>query len=279
MTTTELCAGRRCRDDEQRREPTDAGSRLCKTCHHELVTDLRRLPALYAATETILGGGGPSEPGQRRTNDVSTGMPFNLAACETRTQIVDIVSSWSALVVDERRVRPPRRTVAAMSAFLLTHSDWLGRHPAADDISREISTLVRRARRLLDTEHTSRRPVGACVEPDCTGSLWAVLRSGATNTVRCDRNPAHRWDDAAWLTLQRRMHGTPAGAPEPASTWLSATDIAKLLRLSTGSVYRLASEHAWQRRNQGGRVQYRGDDVATTMRRRQAAADAGRQPA
>ncbi|MDT9685438.1 hypothetical protein RND61_25725 [Streptomyces sp. TRM76323] len=54
---------------------------------------------------------------------------------------------------------------------------------------------------------------------------------------------------------------------EPALAGLSADDIAGLLRVSKGSVYRYAHLYRWRRYTQAGRVYYHPGDVAAVLDR------------
>ena len=284
--TTARCAGVRCRRPADRPDAAPVaparvpdGGRLCRSCTDLLVSQAGRLPALFVECGRRLGA-----PGERRGERVSggavpTGMPFNTAAAEARSAIVGVLSSWSALIADGRRITGPRRDVGSMAAFLVGHADWLRGHEAAGDGSRELDQLTRQARRVVEPEERSRVRVGACVEPGCAGDLVALVRKGqrrsAHTEVRCSHVAGHRWSGHEWLQLGSRMArarerantaaGLPAPAPRHAAAWLTATDIAELWGIPTGSVYRHASEQNWTRRRLAGRTYYGTSDVQATL--------------
>lgn len=278
MTRDSLCVGEDClhRDEtgERRRRTTDTG-RLCPPCRKSVESDLGDLPGLYAACERILGGGsGQAETGQRRSNDRRGGMPFNTAAFELRSAISNVLCSWASLVVDERSVSPPARTVPAVADFLLRHLDWLAGHEAAGDFASETAELARRARRMTSSERVRKLPVGTCPEEGCAGTLEAAVRPGGPggrSSVRCTVERAHRWSESEWLGLRARMaSGQPGETHRP--VWLGASEIARMWRVSPGSVYRMASEGSWRRRRRGKRTYYHVDDVTATLRGRGATA-------
>lgn len=277
------CAGVRCRRVADRPEPAarvSDGGRLCRGCTDLLVTQAGRLPVLFVECGRRLSA--PGERGAERVSggSVPTGLPFNIAAAEARSAIVGVLSSWSALIADGRRIAGPRRDVRAMADFLVWHADWLRGHEAAGEGSRELDQLTRQACRVVDPEELSRVRIGTCVEPGCAGDLVALVRKGqrrAANTeVRCSQDSAHRWSGHEWLQLGNRMArareraAAAAGlrsepTSRPAAAWLTASDIAELWGIATGSVYRHASEQNWTRRRLGGRTHYRTSDVQVTL--------------
>lgn len=281
---TARCAGVRCRGTANRPQaaapPAQKGGRLCGSCTDLLVTQAGRLPALFVECGrrlSVLGERG----GERVSGgSVPTGLPFNTAAAEARSAIVGVLSSWSALIADGRRISAPRRDVGSMAAFLVWHADWLRAHEAAGEGSREMDQLTRQARRVVDPEELSRVRVGSCVESGCAGDLVALVRKGQRRTanteVRCSHETAHRWSGHEWLQLGTRMArareraaasaGTAADpGPRYAAAWLVAADIAELWGIATGSVYRHASQQNWTRRRLDGRTYYRTSDVQATL--------------
>ncbi|MFC8846781.1 MULTISPECIES: hypothetical protein [unclassified Micromonospora] len=201
---------------------------------------------------------------------------------ETRSTILGVLGCWAGLVVDERRVVAPARTAIGLANFLLRHLRWLAAHPAAGEFSDETARLVRSARRAAYPSQVRQVVLGVCVEPGCDGQLTALLRPGdPTRTeIRCRKDAGHRWADHQWLELSRRMgDGTAVPARRiaggrdavPGVRWLAAADIARLWRVPSGTVYRLASEQGWERRRRAGRTLYLETDVSRTFDRRTAA--------
>ena len=277
---TARCAGVHCRRPSV---PSDApapahvrdGERLCRHCTDLLVSQAGRLPALFVECGRRLGA-----RGERRAERVSggttpNGLPFNIAAAEARSAIVGVLSSWSALIADGRRIAAPRRDVGSMASFFVGHADWLRSHEAAGEGSRELDHLTRQARRVVDPDDLRRVEVGSCVELGCAGFLVALLRKdqprGARTEVRCSHEAAHRWAGHEWLQLGNRMararERTGVVAPRRIAAWLTVTDIAALWGIAPGSVYRHASEQNWTRRRLDGRTYYGASDVQATLNR------------
>nr|QDG00832.1 hypothetical protein [Streptomyces griseus] len=225
-------------------------------------------------------------------------MPFNTAALEARSSIVSVLSSWSALVAEERRVPAPQRTAGRLAAFLLRHADWLASHEASGDLSREVARLAGAARQVIDPGPGRRIPIGTCVEAGCPGMLTATVRAdrpALPAEIVCDASAGHRWIGHQWLQLSRRLN-SPTGLPTPGvvlpggrtepgrrteragartnrhveaeqerTRWIGATDIARLWKIPSGTVYRHASHQQWRRRSEHGRTYYNGADVERTL--------------
>ncbi|MFD3932369.1 hypothetical protein [Streptomyces sp. NPDC058614] len=278
--------------------------RLCPGCLHLFTGRLRQLPGLYAELEEVLSAG-PSSEGRERTTGgpVPSGLPFNAAAADVRAEILATLGSWSGLVVTQRGVPAPERTVRALAGLLMRHAGWLAAHPAAADATREVARLERAAHRVARRETLRRVSVGDCVAPGCTGRLVTVVRGGGSDGsdgsdgsgsdgagagIQCDADPSHAWPGRLWTELRRALRGgqesgqesgegsgqeagnTPQENP-PQERWLTAGDIARLWSTPTGTVYRLASEQRWRRRTRSGRTYYAESDVHECFVRRSGA--------
>jgi hypothetical protein len=309
-TVTTTCEGHECggRPADGRHPGRAAGGyRLCAGCHRRLALGIRALPDLYRDCERVLGGASAKGLRERTSGGPLPGLPFNPAAAEARAAILAVLGSWSGLVAQERRLAPPERSITQLSVFLLRHADWLAAHPAAAEATREVARLVTRARRVAHPEQVRRIGLGDCVEPGCGGTLSATVRTGAPAaypTVQCDADPRHTWAGHQWTALRRLMprhaaaaRGEPAPAPAPATAsapapapapasatavaerWLTAADIARLWSTPVGTVYRLASEQRWRRRQRSGRTYYSEADAHDCFSRRAERSRGGRTPA
>ena len=244
-------------------------------CRESLTADLWRLDPLYTECGDRLTEM-PGNARERTSGGPMPGMPFNTAAADTRSAILGTLAAWGGLLVEERRIRAPRRSVPALVATIDRHLDWLAAHPAAGDLSRELAAVVRRARRTAGPDEVRRIAVGPCVENGCPGALTAFVprdsaRAG-TAEIRCDADPDHRWPDERWVEMSVPA-ADPAPATDPAGApadWLTPADIEYRWSVSRGSVYRLASEHGWQRRKKAGRTYYDAADVRHSLNRRTA---------
>lgn len=210
--TAALCMGPRCLDpDRARRRPAAAGIRLCAECRRGVRTDLAELPAIYADCESALvprgNATGPRVSGSRR----STGIVLDDDALAARSGIVELLTSWSALVADERSVgRPARHDPQGLSAFLLTHLGWLLAHPAAGDFAEETGRTAAQARRLAYSSPTLRLDLGECVLPDCGEAMTTTAPAGGgprSFEVRC--GAGHSWPPHQWLRLFHLQRADP----------------------------------------------------------------------
>ncbi|MFH7597486.1 hypothetical protein WDV06_20630 [Streptomyces racemochromogenes] len=279
MAVTAPCQGEGCRRrtaDGHSRRRTAEGGRLCRPCREHLDAGLAELVHLYEECGRMLAGAAPGSLRERTTGGELPGLPFNGAAADVRARMVSVLGSWSGLVAQERGFAPPPRTVAALSAFLRRNGDWLVAHPAAAEATEEIARLVRAGRRAAFPDPTRSIRLGTCPEPGCSGSLTVAVRGADRDTGRdagravvCDADPAHRWTSDQWSGLSRSMEADERTAAT--ERWLTAADIARLWHTPTGTVYRLASEQKWRRRNRAGRTYYNETDVRTCFDRRAAA--------
>jgi hypothetical protein len=274
-----LCVGIHCQlryEAGRSRHRVLADCLICLVCREKLTSGLSSLIGLYAECGRLLDatGGGPAALRAKVSGRLAPGLPFNARAAETRTEILDVLEAWSAMVVDERRVSPPRRGVVDLAEFLRRHVDWIAAHPAAADATDEVARLVRSARQVVDPVRVRRVPIGTCVERGCDGQLHAVVslnESSAPAQISCDVESGHSWSEHQWYELSRllaRESSGGGGSGPQAPRWLSAADIARLWRIPSASVYRFASEQEWRRHKQAGRTFYHAGDVQDTLSQR-----------
>ncbi|MEU5849093.1 hypothetical protein [Saccharopolyspora shandongensis] len=124
----------------------------------------------------------------------------------TRSDIIAVLASWVAMVVEERGATPPKhRHVTNLTAFLVRHLDWLTSHPAIGDFTTEIADLAEAAEGVVDPSSAFRMTLGTCGEPGCDRTVYATMRADAKATayqVRCDAG--HEWQPHQWLFLGHR---------------------------------------------------------------------------
>ncbi|WP_410670067.1 hypothetical protein [Amycolatopsis sp. cmx-4-68] len=134
-------------------------------------------------------------------------------AIEIRRNIEGILSSWTAMVVEELGVTAPKADVRSRSAFLDEHADWLAAHSSAGDLVQELDELACAAVPVIDRRVRGSIELGQCVEAGCSAALVADLepaKSPSSTLVRCERG--HRWTARDWL---RTMYpGRPPAAAE-----------------------------------------------------------------
>ncbi|MFF4949561.1 hypothetical protein ACWC2K_09420 [Streptomyces chattanoogensis] len=274
--TTTVCGGTACREThtaERAACRVASGYRLCPRCQAGLRSALRNLPALYEECGLLLTGS--RTPQEKTSGGPLPGMRLNGRAVEARSAVLRGLASWAGLVAGERTLTAPRRTVPALAMFLEHHLDWLCRHPAAADFSYELGRLERAARRIASPAQPRRVPVGRCVEPGCPGTLSTTVDTGRSEGrgIRCDAVPEHRWEEHQWLHLRERMRqpghpGQSAHGGNHPPRWLSPQAVSRLWGIPSGSVYRLASQHQWERHRKDGRTYYAEADVRRTLSHR-----------
>ncbi|MEU7907449.1 hypothetical protein [Actinoplanes sp. NPDC049118] len=170
--------------------------------------ELRRLPELYLDCEGRLVG---SRRGlvERVTSTRSVGIALNDDAVRIRTDILDVLSSWCTLVIEDLRVPgPENRTVTGLARTLDRHLTWLAGHPAAGDFAAEVLELAATARRVIDHGSAQPRLLGTCERPGCTSTVYLRPDNSPGNRVSCAAG--HVWQPHEWLSLSRRMHHAAA---------------------------------------------------------------------
>ncbi|NUR57965.1 MAG: hypothetical protein HOV87_04585 [Catenulispora sp.] len=132
------------------------------------------------------------------------GIKIDEDASAGRSKIMEFLSSWSALVIDERPARKPAKCdCRALTSFLLRHLDWLLAHAAAGDFADEVCGLVFQVQRIADLG-PQRSEIGPCVEPGCDSRLFAGQSPrGGGFEVRC--TAGHVWHANQWLHLYGRL--------------------------------------------------------------------------
>ncbi|MFD9733234.1 hypothetical protein [Umezawaea sp. NPDC059074] len=201
--TKSLCAATSC--EQQVAAP---GSRVCSGCREAAREALTRLTGLHeACAEALTPGRRPLA--ERVSGHRPTGITLDGAALSVRSDVLDALVSWSALVSAERSAPAPGgRSVPRLVEFLLGHLDWLLGHATSGDFVREFRDLVASARAVLEPDPVERRELGPCGEPGCAHPVFATLREGGVAGVACAAG--HTWPPGRWLLLSR--HASARGA-------------------------------------------------------------------
>lgn len=207
MTPAPGCASRHCRtvpgsEDGLQGHSRDAGSALCRDCTDRVRRDLVSLPELYDECGDQLIPVRRGWVREKVTGSRSRTIPFDTVAADARSEIMEILASWSGLVVSERRVRSPRRNPAALASFLLRHLDWLTAHIAAADFAEEVSKTADAARGSIEAHRSAGFELGPCVHPDCNSTIHASIRESGSQVISQIRCLAgHTWKTHEWLLL------------------------------------------------------------------------------
>lgn len=181
------------------------GLRLCVRCGERLAGRLERLPAVHESAARMLNAAVKTV--ERVAGGRTPGIPLNFSAVEARAALIPMLSCWAQLVVDERTVAPPPRTVEGMTAFLRTHLRWLAAHPAAADFADEVRETYAALVAFTEPRDSRRISLGTCPVNGCGGTIAAALRSGRggerPSDVRCSADGEHQWPSGMWGQLHR----------------------------------------------------------------------------
>ncbi|MFC6064411.1 hypothetical protein [Streptomyces ochraceiscleroticus] len=182
---------------------------MCQPCRRALRECLRELPGLYEECARSLAEHSTAYLSPRVSGSRRIGIALNDAAMTVRDNILGVLATWAAMVVDERGLHArPARTASELSRFLVTHLDWLSAHAAAADLAKEITELVRAARHVLEELPPAPRRLGNCVEPGCSGVITIALgyaQGQRRRPVECAAG--HTWQMHEWVQLSRRLGG------------------------------------------------------------------------
>lgn len=205
------CPTRSCPDDRVTGRPT---SSICARCFQRLRSDLHALLELYGECGNALTRS-PSGLRERVRGTRPVGIDLDDDVMVMRTAIMEFFSSWTRLVMDERRTsRPARHEIPSLADFLIHHLRWLSTHPAIQDLDLELGDLLDSARRLVEPGAGSRVPVGRCPRAGCSGMLHAITSTASAPGsqpvhVRCDSG--HVLPPQQWLLVAEQLRRSATG--------------------------------------------------------------------
>jgi len=117
-------------------------------------------------------------------------LPIDARITEHRQELHTVLSSWTLLVAEERKVSvrvQENDPLPGLCGFLRLHHEWSVTRSWADDYAGEILALGRRAWSLLHPSGNRQFPVGRCLEVDevdgtpCPGTMYARLTPSDPN--------------------------------------------------------------------------------------------------
>ncbi|PPK65658.1 hypothetical protein V5P93_005127 [Actinokineospora auranticolor] len=180
------------------------GLRGCDRCRQALRDELRALPGLHESCAQSLTPGRRPEVVRVKGGGIPGGISLNPTAVSVRASVLGVLSSWTALIVDELGVeRPPSRRVHVLSTFLYRNLDWLLAHEAAADLAEEITDLADAARAVLDPSTSERVDLGSCGTPGCGMTVYATIGAGSDAVAHGASCAAgHHVAASQWLLLE-----------------------------------------------------------------------------
>lgn len=207
---TSLCVGSYCRLESRGQHSRAAAPAmcLCGGCYKRLRADLFYLPEVYEECGSALLPRREGVMSRRvKRGQYAAGIRLNEAAVNARTAIVDSLSSWAALVAEERAVGKPRhRNPKSLASFLITHLDWLATHPATADFTEEISDLTSLSRQSTYGQTSPQIEIGFCIHDGCDGTISIMPpapENGRPRQIRC--SSGHVWPPHEWLKLSLQI--------------------------------------------------------------------------
>lgn len=207
--TPDTCVLPHRRDADRPRRAAD-GLLVCEGDVHRLEQNLAEMPAHFEGLARRLAPG--KGRGQHVSGTPERALPVDPAVVEHRDNLARTLASWARMVADERGISGPRSPlVGSTSAFLLVHLRWACAQPWVDDYAGELGALRSRSVSLLYPSGRKRITVGACIEPDCPGTLTASVAAQddlLPSVVSCDTDAEHAWEPNQWHTLGKRLWGT-----------------------------------------------------------------------
>ncbi|WP_285689895.1 hypothetical protein [Actinoplanes sp. NBRC 103695] len=193
---------------------------------HRIRGLLAELPHVYRSCEAALARRPQPLTSERVSGSRAPSLPINEHAMAARTELLEVVAAWSALVADEfRQPRPRSRTIEELSLFLTRRLPLLLAHPAADDFTSELYTVARNARRVAHGDTGRHRTVGRCTHAGCESEVTVRMSVGdpAPQHVRCEAG--HTWPPQQWLHLVSQLRATQLRATQLRATQLRATQL------------------------------------------------------
>lgn len=174
----------------------------------KLAGDLAELPEWHERCAEVLDDR-QYHFGERTSGRARGGIRLNEAAVAIRSDIVEVLTSWCRLIVEELHVPGPRkRDVWTLTEFLTAHIDWLSAHPDAGDFTAKLAELRASACEVVGRIRRTNAELGQCAWPAC-GRPLQLVRSTADDPAPCQVSCAagHVWRPEQWLLLARGGSG------------------------------------------------------------------------
>ncbi|MFJ3929348.1 OvmZ protein [Streptomyces sp. NPDC090029] len=182
--------------------------RICPMCVERLRGQLLTVLELFRESDHALVARSPRMR-ERVSGTRSVGMVLDERTVELRTEAADVLASWARLVVEERGVKGLQGCgVESLVPFLREEVDWIAGHHAAVAFDEEVRDLLQRLGALFGPAPVRGVALGACVEPECTGTLRAVGReagepAAAPGRISCDAG--HALPPTQWLMVAGQL--------------------------------------------------------------------------
>jgi len=190
-----------------------ATSSVCDRHHRDTESAVIQLPNVHAQLTYRLIQSGAALNGMPHAPSRDPGLNLDHRVVQCRSDIRNVLSTWSRHVVEERQVHPPTDRLSPMALFLAGHVTWLLSQTYGPAFCLDMTGPWETGRMLIQPNTSRVFQVGPC--PECTGTLIAILRphdSLLPHEIVCDSSPTddagkllHSWTADRWLTLGRQI--------------------------------------------------------------------------
>ena len=212
----------------------------CQRCLIQLRVMLEDLPALVRECEGVLtpGKGGNGSSG----SELSIGVNVAALSWLEGSDVLGVLWEWERLIREERHLTPPgllepkggkEAEIAESVAFHVTHLDWIGQQPWADEYARELRGLhrtgVAAARR--DMDRARKIPCPADTQEGLPCGTRLALPDDLLAYFTCPKCK-NQWQAVRLVAV--------ALADETVPVWLDAAAIAGYMGISERQVRRYA---------------------------------------
>jgi hypothetical protein len=248
-------------------------------CVERLRGELLALLGLYRESDHVLTPG-PARMRERVSGSRSVGMALDERTVEMRTEAADVLASWARLVVEERGVKGLRGCdVGSLVSFLRDEAEWIAGHPAAVSFDEEVRQLLQRLGALFGPAPVRGLALGACVEPECTGTLLVVVRGAGGSAA----TPGHVSCDAGHMLPPRavadggRSAGEVGAVTTPGRRTVSTELAALAMGVSEATIRKWASRGRITRYGRKQRAEYDLDELLALRDAERRSPSGGRQ--
>lgn len=192
----------------KKREVGDAF--VCSPCMDLARKALRNVAVLEVELPIAITRQTRYQPKSETKGNTETPVMFNVKASTASHSLRNTLSTWCRVYAEECRADPPRDTLTAMSAFLLSRAEWFRHHRSAVQFLDEVTRDVAEAIRQIDTpENRTVFAVGPCPETTedsqhCPGIVKAYFPTDDRPHLTCSACKTV-WFGESWLRTGKRI--------------------------------------------------------------------------
>ena len=153
-------------------------------------------------------------PTTTHTPNTTPQPPISMAILDVRATAHEVLAYWAGLVITGQHLHHlPAVNVHDLTAFLLTHRDYLAAHKWVKHAITELEHSADALEQIVKDSAPHQFKVGTCPgtmngQP-CPGTITATLRVSddlLPSTLGCNAEQPHTWSSSEWRVLERRLH-------------------------------------------------------------------------